>query len=100
VQSSSSIAIGPEKPVQPLNGTLKGTWMKAQVVSFTAAAITVQEPQDPRKIHTFSFSPELREKMARLMERGGYQSGDRIKIQYNSQSSVATDIRGKPSKSP
>lgn len=96
VEASGPIKIVPSKPVQPL----KEAWTKAQVVSFTTAAITVQEPKERLKIHTLSFSPELREKMANLLDQGGYQTGDRAKIQYVPQASIATDIRGKLSKSP
>lgn len=91
IEAGPPVKIVPEKP-------LKGTWLHAEVISCTAAAITVREPKEPRKIHTFSYSPELREKMMKLMDSGGYQNGDRVKIQYNPQSGIATAIRGKPSK--
>jgi hypothetical protein len=88
----------PAPPILVKKKSSKGTWMKAEVISCTNAAITVRERQNPRKIHTLSFSPKLREKMERLMDKGGYQFGDRVRIQYDPESNVATAIRGRPSK--
>jgi hypothetical protein len=94
IEAGPPIKIMGEKSGKPP----KGTRLRAEVISCTAAAITVREPDEPRKIHTFSYSPELNEKIMKLMDSGGYQNGDRVKIRYNPQTSIATDIRGKPSK--
>jgi len=68
------------------------------VLRFNSVAITVGSLQDPRIIHTFTYSPAVRKKVEKMLETGGYQYGDRVKIRYRPGSSVALAISGKPSK--
>jgi len=49
-------------------------------------------------IHTFTFSPDLKDKMQAIVDKGGYQYGDRVKILHQAGQSVALKISGKPSK--
>jgi len=59
----------------------------------------VREQENERAIHTFTFSPKIQDKMQRIFDQGGYQSGYKVRILYNPQNTVAIKVRGKPSKS-
>jgi len=61
-------------------------------------SIQVRSLTDMREIHTFSYSPELRDKMQKLFNAGGYQYGDKVVVWYRSGENVALKIKGKPSK--
>jgi Spy/CpxP family protein refolding chaperone len=78
-------------------------WFKGEVLHADQRSIIVRDPQDPRFVRTFTYSPRVQEKMDRILENGGYQYGDRVKIQYQagqagSNPDVALDIKGRPSK--
>jgi hypothetical protein len=49
-------------------------------------------------LHTFTYSPAIRDKMQKLFDAGGYQYGDLVVIWYQSGTTVALNIKGKLSK--
>jgi hypothetical protein len=49
-------------------------------------------------LHTFTYSPAIRDKMQKVFDAGGYQYGDLVVIWYKSGTTVALNIKGKPSK--
>jgi len=49
-------------------------------------------------LHTFTYSPGIRDKMQKVFDAGGYQYGDRVVVWYQSGTSVALNIKGRPSK--
>lgn len=51
-----------------------------------------------REIHTFTYSPSLHEKMQEIFNAGGYQYGDKVVVWYRQGTTVALNIKGKPSK--
>ena len=53
---------------------------------------------DVRELHTFTYSPAIRDKMQKIFNAGGYQYGDKVVIWYKSGTDVALKIKGKPSK--
>ena len=69
-----------------------------EVLHMTNTAIQVRSLVNAREIHTFAYSGPIRDKMQKLFNRGGYQYGDKIQIQYRPGTDVALDIKGKPSK--
>ena len=75
-----------------------GEWLKAEVIHADAQAIIVREEANGMMIHTFTFSPDLKDKMQAIVDKGGYQYGDRVKILHQAGQSVALKISGKPSK--
>ncbi len=80
-------------------GTPAGmTWMKAEVIVANTNTIVVREQGNEMTIHTFNFSPELRDKMQAILDKGGYQYGDKVNILYPLGQTVAVRIHGKPSK--
>jgi hypothetical protein len=73
-------------------------WLKAEVIHADSISIMVREQQNGMMIHTFNFSPEMRDKMQAILDQGGFQYGDKIGILYMPGQTVALRIHGKPSK--
>lgn len=71
---------------------------KGDVLNATAAAITVRNRENERQVRTFTYSPEVRDRMQKIIEKGGYQYGDKVVIETDPGSNVALAIKGKPSK--
>ena len=73
-------------------------WLKAEVVHADSRSIIVREQGNETMIHTFTYAPRIQDRMQNLEDKGGYQYGDKIKIQYMPGQTVALKIDGKPSK--
>ena len=86
------IVVKQKKPKTNL-AKFQGTVMHANIVQ-----ITVRGKENELAVRTFPLSTELGGKMQRIMDRGGYQYGDRVTILYDPSSGVAQKIKGKPSK--
>lgn len=80
------------------NANTKGEWLKGEVIHADAQSIIVSEPDNERMIHTFTISPTLKDQMQTIVDRGGYQYGDKVKILHEHGQTVALKISGKPSK--
>ena len=76
----------------------KGEWLKGEVIHADAQSIIVSEPDNERMIHTFTISPTLKDQMQAIVDRGGYQYGDKVKILHQHGQTVALKVSGKPSK--
>jgi len=76
----------------------KPVWLKGEVVRADGQSVTVRERDNPLALHTFSYGPNIQEKMWKLLEHGGYQYGDKVSILYQPGQTVALKIHGKPSK--
>jgi hypothetical protein len=75
-------------------------WLKADVVRADANTIIVSERDNERMIHTFSYGPEIKDKMQAIADKGGYQYGDKVSILVSpDNTTIALKIFGKPSKS-
>jgi hypothetical protein len=68
------------------------------VMHANAAQITVRGLENELAIRTFPLSQQLSEKMTQIIERGGYQYGDKVTIVYDPVTQQAVRIKGKPSK--
>jgi hypothetical protein len=73
---------------------------KGRVLSANIASIMVQSSDNEKVVRTFQYSPELRDKMQAIIDKGGYQHGDVVTVFTDPGSNVALKIKGKPSKSP
>lgn len=78
--------------------TANGNWLKAEVIRADANSIMVREQNNEMMIHTFTYTPEVQAQMQKLLDQGGYQYGDKVKILYQQGQTVALKLRGKPSK--
>ncbi|HEY6464715.1 MAG TPA: hypothetical protein VIY69_01910 [Candidatus Acidoferrales bacterium] len=79
--------------------TPSGTWMKVEFLHADDNSMVVSEQGNERMIHTFTYNANVKAKMQKIINAGGYQYGDKIKIRYTPGTTVALKIHGKPSKS-
>jgi hypothetical protein len=75
-----------------------GIWMPAEIIHADANSMVVSEQGNERVIHTFTYSDTVKDRMQKIVDKGGYQYGDKVKIQYSPGQTVAMKIHGKPSK--
>jgi len=62
------------------------------------AQITVRAKGNDMAIRTFSLSEQASVKMQKIVDKGGYQYGDKVTILYEPATSKAVKVKGKPSK--
>jgi hypothetical protein len=68
------------------------------VLRMSYQLIQVRSLVDMRDLHTFTYSPGIRDKMQNVFNAGGYQYGDKVVVWYQRGTNVALKIKGKPSK--
>jgi hypothetical protein len=68
------------------------------VMQMMYQSLQVRSVVDARELHTFTFSPGIRDKMQTIINAGGYQYGDNVVVWYKPGENVAYKIKGKPSK--
>ena len=61
-------------------------------------SLQVRGVVDARELHTFTYSPAIRDKMQNILSAGGYQFGDNVVVWYKPGENNAYKIKGKPSK--
>src|SRR5215469_605331 len=62
------------------------------------AQITVRAKGEDLSIQTFSLSREASTKMQQIVDKGGYQWGDKVTVLYDPKTLQAFKVKGKPSK--
>src|SRR5467141_5079634 len=62
------------------------------------AQITVRAKGNDMAIRTFPLSQEASDKMQKIIDKGGYQYGDKVTVYYVPATSQAIKFKGKPSK--
>lgn len=67
------------------------------VMQANGAEVTVRAKGDERAIRTFSLTQPAATKMQQIIDKGGYQYGDKITVYYDPQSLQAVKFKGKPS---
>lgn len=87
-------------PIAVRDVSAKPVWLNAEVLHADANSMVVREVGNERDIRTFTYAPKAQGQIQKVLDNGGYQHGDRIKIRYLQGSSVALSIGGKPSKPP
>jgi hypothetical protein len=68
------------------------------VMNANVAQITVRAKGDDLAIRTFTLSEEASAKMQKLVDKGGYQYGDKVTVLYEPATSKAIKVKGKASK--
>ncbi len=96
--TSVSAQVETGKPIQLKAPKKKIEKFKGEVLSMTNVQIIVRSLENERMIRTFTYTSDVREKMQLIIDKGGYQHGDRVEIHHEPGSDVAIKIRGKPSK--
>jgi hypothetical protein len=90
--------VNTNSPIVVKERPVRAVWLKAEVVHADLHTIIVRERDNAMLIHTFTYSERAQNKMNQIIENGGYQSGDNVKIRWLPGSSEAIDIKGRPSK--
>jgi hypothetical protein len=90
------IIVSAVKPKPKPSGLSKfeGTVMQANSVQITLKAMG-----NDLSIQTFPLSQAASLKMQQIIDKGGYQYGDKVKLEYDPQSMRVVKFKGKPSKS-
>jgi hypothetical protein len=94
VDTAVPIVVNAVKPKPPA-GTVK---FEGFVINANIAQITVRAKGNDQSIQTFSLSEEVSAKMQQIIDKGGYQWGDRVTIYYDPSNLKAKKIKGRPSK--
>lgn len=76
-------------------GTLKfeGYFMNGNI-----AQITLRAKGNDMAIQTFPLHQDVSAKMQKIVDKGGYQYGDKVTVYYDPQTHQALKIKGKPSR--
>jgi hypothetical protein len=68
------------------------------VMHANIAQITVRAKGNDMAIQTFALSPQASAKMQAIVDKGGYQYGDKITVLYDASNMQVIKLKGKPSK--
>jgi hypothetical protein len=93
VDTATSIVVSAVKPKPTGLTKFEGTVMNANKVQ-----LTVRAKDNEMAVRTFALTAAAATKMEQLIEKGGYQYGDKITVYYDPQSLQAVKFKGKPSK--
>src|SRR5450755_1122690 len=69
------------------------------VMNANTAQITVRAKGNDMAVRTFTLSEQAATKMQTILDKGGYQYGDKVTVMYDPVSLKAVNLKGKPSKS-
>src|SRR5215813_3908434 len=94
VGTAAAIAVQTIKPKkQSPYPKFEGTVMNSNSV-----LITVRSKENELAVRTFTLSEEASAKMQKLIDKGGYQYGDKVTVYYDPVTSKAYKVKGKASK--
>lgn len=68
------------------------------IVNATVAQITVRAKGNDMAIQTFPLSEDASAKMLAIIDKGGYQYGDKVTVFYDPDTKKALRVKGKPTK--
>ncbi len=97
VDTAVPIVISAVKPKPKPNGLTK---FEGFVMHANTAQITARAKGNDMAIQTFSLSEQAAAKMQVIIDKGGYQYGDKVTIFYDPTSQKAIRFKGKPSRVP
>ena len=95
VDTAVPIVVNAVKPKPNANGLAK---FEGFVLHANIAQITARAKESELTILTFPLSQEATQKMQQVVDKGGYQYGDKVTIYYNPTTMQAMKFKGKPSK--
>ncbi len=95
VDTAVPIIVSAVKPKSKTAGLGK---FEGYVMHANIAQITVRAKGDDMSLQTFSLSQVASTKMQTIVDKGGYQYGDKVTIYYDPTTKQALKIKGKPSK--
>ena len=86
------------KTLTPKPKTTGKVKFQGYFVNANTAQVTVSAKSNTLAIQTFALSQAVAAKMQQIIDKGGYQYGDKITVYYDAQTKVALKIKGKPSR--
>jgi hypothetical protein len=94
VDTAVPIVVNAIKPKPKATGLVKfeGFVMNANIVQ-----VTVRAKGNDLAIQTFPLGEKAAARMQQIIDKGGYQYGDKITVYYDPQSVKAIKFKGKPS---
>jgi hypothetical protein len=95
VDTAAPIVINAVKPKPKQTGLDK---FQGFVMHANNAQITVRAKGNDMAIRTFPLSQAASAKMQQIIDKGGYQYGDKVTVYYVPATSEAIKFKGKPSK--
>ena len=95
VDTAVPIIVNAVKPKPKANGLAK---FEGFVMHANIAQITARAKGDDLAILTFPLSQDASTKMQEIVDKGGYQYGDKVTVYYNPTTMQAMKFKGKPSK--
>jgi len=95
VDTAVPILVNAVKPKPKANGLVK---FEGIVMNANTAQITARDKKSELTIQTFALSEQASAKMQQIVDKGGYQYGDKVTIYYNPSTMQAMKFKGKPSK--
>jgi hypothetical protein len=95
VDTAAPIIVQVLKPKPKPTGLAK---FEGYVLHANIAQITARDKTNELSIQTFSLSQEASEKMQQIVDKGGYQWGDKVTVYYDPKTMKATKFKGKASK--
>lgn len=93
VDTAVPIVVSVIKPHKDPHPKFEGTF-----VNGTVAQITVRAKGNDMAIQTFPLSENASAKMLSIIDKGGYQYGDKVTVFYDPDTKKALKVKGKPSK--
>ena len=94
-ETAAPIIVAAVKPKPKNTGLDK---FEGFVMHANNAQITVRAKGNDMAIRTFPLSPAASDKMQKIIDKGGYQYGDKVTVFYEPATSKAIKFKGKPSK--
>ena len=94
VDTAAPIVVSAVKP-KPKAGVAK---FEGFVMHADIAQITVRAKGNDLAVRTFPLSEAATAKMQHIVDKGGYQYGDKVTVLYDATSLKALKVKGKPSK--
>jgi hypothetical protein len=94
-ETAAPIIVGAVKPKPKPTGLDK---FEGFVMHANSAQITVRAKGNDLAIRTFPLSEAASTKMQKIIDKGGYQYGDKVTVYYVPATSQAIKFKGKPSK--
>jgi len=94
VDTAVPIIVAAVKP-KPKPGVAK---FEGFVMNANIAQITVRAKGNDLGLRTFTLSEAAAAKMQQIVDKGGYQYGDKVTVFYDASSQKALRVKGKPSK--
>lgn len=68
------------------------------VMNANRAQITLRAKGNDLAVRTFSLNEQTTEKMQQIIDKGGYQYGDKVTVYYDAATLKVAKFKGKPSK--